>query len=53
MGPQLFTMMINDLPKCVVTMRMVLYADDGEVVGKASSLLDCELNQNDLDAIYD
>ena len=53
MGPQLFTMMINDLPKCVVTMRMVLYADDGKVVGKAFSLLDCELNQNNPNAIYD
>ena len=52
-GPQLFTMMINDLPKCAVTMRMLLYADDGKVMGKASSLQDCELNQNDLDAIYD
>ena len=44
--------MINDLPKCAVTMHMVLYADDGKVVGKASSLQDCEFNQNDLDAIY-
>ena len=52
-GPQLFTMMINDLLKCVVTMHMVLYADDGKVVGKTSSLQDCELNQNDLDVIYD
>ena len=38
-GPQLFTMMINDLPKGVVTMRIVLYADDGKVVGKVSRLL--------------
>ena len=52
-GLQLFTRMINDLLKCVATMRMVLYADDSKVVGKASSLQDCELNQNDLDAIYD
>ena len=52
-GPQLFTMMINDLPKCVVTMRMVPYADNGRVVSKASSLPDSELNQTDLDAIYD
>ena len=34
-------------------MRMVLYADDGKVVGKAFSLLVCELNQNNPNAIYD
>ena len=26
--------------------------DNGKVVGKASCLLDCELNQTDLDAVY-
>ena len=39
-GPQLLTMMIKDLPKCVVAMRIVLYADDGKVVSKTSSLQD-------------
>ena len=30
-----------------------VYADDGNVVDKASSLRDSELNQIDLDSIYD
>ena len=55
LGPQLLTIMINDLPKCPLSLcvYMVLFADDGKVVDETSSLHDYDLNQTDLNAIYD
>ena len=52
MGSLLFIIMINDLPKNLMTMRMVLYADVGKAIGEFNSCDDCCRNQRDLDAIY-
>ena len=51
-GPLLFTVMINDLPQQLTSLQMVLFADDGKAVGKASSQLDCQRNQADLNNIH-
>ena len=51
-GPLLFTVMINDLPQQVTSLQMVLFADESKTVGKASSQLDCQRNQADLNNIH-
>lgn len=53
LGPLLFTIMVSDLPAQVTHSQMVLYADDGKTIGRASSLQDCLRLQSDLDAIND
>ena len=49
-GPLLFTVMINDLSQQVTSLQMVLFADDGKAVCKASSQLNCHRNQADLNS---
>ena len=51
-GPQLFNVMISDLPQCASSMGLILHADDGKAVGSASSMLNYHNSQTDLDAIY-
>ena len=51
-GPLLLTVMINDLPQQVTSVLMVLFTDDGKAVGKASSQLDYQRNQADLNDIH-
>jgi hypothetical protein len=53
LGPLLFTLTINDLPAILKHSDMVLYADDGKIVGRAAGSRDCEMVQSDLDAIYE
>jgi Reverse transcriptase (RNA-dependent DNA polymerase) len=50
-GPKLFSIFINDMHECVTSSDLLLFADDGKVVGKASTTTDCELIQADLDAV--
>ncbi len=47
-GPMIFSAFINDMPSCVHTLDMVLFADDTKAIGKAT---EPELIQADLDNI--
>ena len=47
--PQLFPIMINDLPKVMLSLDMMLYADDSKGVDKASCLNDCQKYQAELE----
>ena len=51
-GPLLFAIMVNDLEQQATSLDIVLYADDGKVVGRAYSKQDCKRIQDDLDIIY-
>lgn len=51
LGPILFLIFINDLPKTVVS-KVVLFADDAKVWARINSTSDCLLLQKDLDALY-
>ncbi len=43
-GPQLFAIMVNDLTQQVISLDIVLYADDGQGVGRVCSKQDCKRN---------
>ena len=48
---QLFSIYINDLPSSVRYCNLLLFADDGKLVGKAKTINDCLLIQEDLSSI--
>ena len=50
-GPQLFTIVINDLPDQVISADSWLFADDVKLVALADSNTACEQTQCDLDAL--
>ena len=52
LGPMLFLIYVNDLPKLVVC-KMVLFADDIKLWARIESTRDCLLLQRDLDALHD
>lgn len=52
-GPYLFDITINDLPQQLKSVDLLLYADDGKAIGKATTPQDCQSLQADLDAMYD
>ena len=51
LGPLLFTMFINDLPSVIKSGEFFLFADDGKLLGDASSNAACDLMQDDLSAL--
>ena len=51
-GPQMFKMYVNDLPTCVKSCKIWLFADDGKFVGGASRKDQCQLTQSELDAVH-
>lgn len=52
LGPLLFVLYINDLPRCVTSM-VGLYADDTKLCRKITSVDDCKLLQRDLDMLIE
>ena len=52
-GPYLFDITINDLPQQLKSVDLLLYADDGKAIGKATTPQDCQSLQADLEAMYD
>ena len=51
LGPLLFIMYINDLPRELSNSKCLLFADDGKFFKIIKSITDCIHLQNDLDAI--
>lgn len=51
LGPKLFILMINDLPKVVSTAKCLLFADDLKLFLGVSEISDCEVLQRDIDAV--
>ncbi|XP_061723662.1 uncharacterized protein LOC133529877 [Cydia pomonella] len=52
LGPFLFTIMVNDLSTCLVSGKLLLYADDIKVMVDIKTPSDCQDMQHNLDAIY-
>lgn len=52
LGPLLFVLYVNDLPKCVNFSNVLMYADDVKLYKAIVSTSDCKLLQMDLDAVY-
>ena len=53
LGPMLFLLFINDMPKVVSSIKLCLFADDPKCYEKVLSHKDCHLLQNDLNNLYD
>ena len=51
-GPTLFIMYINDIVDCVHYSEILLFADDCKIYKDISSVIDCDLLQQDLNRIY-
>ena len=50
-GPLLFLMYINDLPKVCPNSRILLFADDAKLFKRISSIVDCLALQSDINNI--
>ena len=48
----MFKMYVNNLPTCIKSCKIWLFADDGKFVGGASRKDQCQLTQSDLDAVH-
>ena len=48
----MFKMYVNNLPTCVKSCKIWLFADDGKFVSGASREDQCQLTQSDLDAVH-
>ena len=53
LGPMLFLLFINDMPKVVSSSKLSLFADDAKCYRKVLSHNDCQLLQNDINNLYD
>ena len=53
LGPKLFLLFINDMPKVVSSSKLSLFADDAKCYRKFLSHNDCQLLQNDINNLYD
>ena len=51
LGPLLFVLYINDLPRVVQNSSVALFADDAKCYMNINSINDCQLLQNDLHAL--
>ena len=51
LGPILFIIYINDLPETLKSSLCKVFADDTKITGKANSIEDAQLIQDDLDAL--
>jgi hypothetical protein len=53
LGPLLFTVFINDLPRVVTSSSLWLFADDVKIVSEASTDVQCDALQRDLEAVWE
>ena len=51
LGPLMFLLYINDLPKVVENSSIAMYADDAKIFIESKSINDCLKLQNDIDAV--
>ena len=52
-GPVLFILYINDLPKCLKNCTCKIFADDTKVSRKADTLDDVDKIQEDLESLHE
>ena len=52
LGPMLFLLFINDMPKFVSSSKLRLFADEAKCYKNILSHKDCELLQNDINILY-
>ena len=52
LGPMLIAIYINDLPSCLTSALLFIYADDTKCVKTISNINDIQLLQDDLDSIF-
>lgn len=53
LGPLLFNIFINDVIKCFLNSKFLLFADDTKIFTTVKSIEDCILLQNDLNRLFE